>query len=167
MEREAELMAELKSPHIVNLLEYDPDRFRMVLELMPRSLRAAMQKDPFHYERRLRWAMDVTEALIHLHAKRLVHKDIKPENIFLTSDDRAKLGDFGFVEAEQGLMGQIRRYFVKPRVQGTISYLSPEQVRQKVLTTQADIFSWGAVLYEMFTGRRPFAAQSEGLMARR
>ena len=165
MEREAGLMAELKSPHVVNLLEYDPDRFRMVLELMPRSLRMAMQKEPFHYERRLRWAIDVSEALGHLHAKRLVHKDIKPENIFLTADDRAKLGDFGFVEGEQGLMGKIRRIFVKPRIQGTISYLSPEQVRQRVLTTQADIFSWGSVLYEMFTGRRPFAVQGESLAA--
>ena len=165
MDAEAELMAGLKHPHLVGLLEYDPERFRMVLEFMPRSLRGAMQKEPYHYEKRLRWAMDVTEALVRLHGKRFIHKDIKPENIFLTADDRAKLGDFGFVQEEAGLLGKLKRMFVKPRVQGTVSYLSPEQVRQRVLTTQADIFSWGAVLYEMFTGKRPFVAEGEKLMA--
>lgn len=154
--REVDLMKTLRHPHLVTLLDYDPARFRVVLEFIPRSLRGVMQKEPFHYEKRLRWALDVTEALIALHDQGYIHKDIKPENIFITDKDRAKLGDLGFMEREPGAVGRFLLRFRKPRIQGTLAYLSPEQATQHPLTTKADIFSWGGVLYEMFTGSLPF-----------
>ncbi len=162
LDREVALMRGIRHANTVALLEFDRGRFRMILEFLPVSLRAVMQKEPFHYERRLRWALDVTEALIHLHDMKLVHKDIKPENIFISDGGQAKLGDFGFAEREPGPLGRVMKRLRKPRVQGTLAYLSPEQATQHPLTTQADIFSWGGVLYELFTGKLPFAAPALG-----
>ena len=118
-------------------------------------------QEPFHYARRLQWTLDVTEALAYLHGRGIVHKDIKPENLFLSAEGRAKLADFGFAEHQAGALGRVVALFSKPRIQGTVSYLSPEQVAQKPLSTKADIFSWGVVLYEIFGGQRPFRSEQE------
>ncbi len=155
-------MRDIRHAHTVTLLDFDRARFRMILEYLPLSLRTVMQKQPFHYEKRLAWSLDVTEALIHLHDRKLVHKDIKPENIFISEAGRAKLGDFGFAEREPGPLGRLMKRLRKPRVQGTLAYLSPEQATQRPLTTKADIFSWGGVLYELFTGKLPFTASAMG-----
>ena len=162
LDREVALMRDIRHPNTVTLIEFDRPRFRMVLEYLPVSLRTVMQKEPFHYEKRLGWSLDVTEALIHLHDRKLVHKDIKPENIFIGEGGKAKLGDFGFAEREPGPLGRLMKRFRKPRVQGTLAYLSPEQATQHPLTTKADIFSWGGVLYELFAGRLPFNALPMG-----
>jgi serine/threonine-protein kinase len=160
--REVALMRDIRHPNTVSLLDFDRARFRMILEYLPVSLRAVMQKQPFHYEKRLGWSLDVTEALIHLHDRKLVHKDIKPENIFISEGGKAKLGDFGFAEREPGPLGRWMKRLRKPRVQGTLAYLSPEQATQRPLTTKSDIFSWGGVLYELFAGRLPFKAPPMG-----
>ncbi len=160
LEQEASLMASLKHPGLVGLIAYEPEKFRMVLEFMSKSLRQAME-EPFHYAQRLQWALEITDALAYLHGEGIVHKDIKPENIFLSMSGKAKLGDFGFAEVEAGALGRLKALFSKPRIQGTVAYLSPEQVRQQPLSTKADIFSWGVVLYELFGGQRPFRSEQE------
>lgn len=155
LEREVEYLSAHRHPNLMGFHSFDRARHRMVLEYMPLSLRMFMQKEPFHYGRRLRIALDVTEVLIYLHERGIVHKDLKPENIFLAEDGKAKLGDFGFAQQEDSLLTHLLP-FGKRRIQGTISYLSPEQIKQSPLSTKSDIFSFGIVLYEMFTGRRPF-----------
>jgi len=160
LEQEAQFLRNLKHDGLVELVGFEPAKCRMILEFMPACLRQAMQQ-PFHYSRRLQWALDVTSALAYLHDQGIVHKDIKPENVFLSDSGRAKLGDFGFAEREAGMLGRMMARFSKPRIQGTISYLSPEQVAQKPLTTRSDIFSWGVVLYELFGGQRPFRSDQE------
>ncbi len=154
--REARLQQGFLHPHAVRLLRFDAEEHRLVLELLPRSLRTALAEDPFHLERRIRWAMDITGVLGELHARRLVHRDLKPENIFLTEKGLAKLGDFGFTQAEPGPLGRLRSLLGRERIQGTPAYLSPEQVRRQIPTARSDVFSWGMVLYEMFAGIHPF-----------
>ena len=110
------------------------------------------------------YATQIARGLAAAHEKGIVHRDVKPDNLFITRDDRVKILDFGIAKlvapSNEGL-GQTdvatRKVLTDPgSVVGTVGYMSPEQVRGQAVDHRSDIFSFGAVLYEMVSGRRAF-----------
>ncbi len=120
------------------------------------TLRHSIQKDgPLPFKQFISVAIQLCEGLAAVHEKRMIHRDIKTENILLTNTNRVKIADCGlaarFINTE-GLADGLG-------LAGTAAYMSPEQVRGEQLDQRSDIFSVGVVLYEMLTGRLPFEAQ--------
>jgi tetratricopeptide (TPR) repeat protein len=109
-------------------------------------------------ERAVRIAADVCAALEHAHTHGVVHRDLKPSNVWLAADGTAKLGDFGLVAAlRQSASGTFARLTSEGMMVGTIPYLAPEQALGRSPDPRADLYSLGAVLYELVTGGPPFA----------
>src|SRR5947209_12394714 len=113
------------------------------------------------------YALQVAHGLAAAHEKGIVHRDLKPDNIFITKDGRVKILDFGIAKLTQveGAEAQTdiptRRVDTGPGVvMGTVGYMSPEQVRGQAVDHRSDIFSFGAILYEMLSGRRAFHGES-------
>ncbi|MEO8034308.1 MAG: serine/threonine-protein kinase [Acidobacteriota bacterium] len=159
LQREAEVCGSLLHPNIVTLYEagYD-DSGRisfLAMELVEGdtllSLIKRQRPEALPLEQALRIAEDVLRGLAHAHAKGIIHRDIKPANILLTDGGTAKLADFGIARPQDSdLTGS-------DTLLGTPSYMAPEQVLGERLTTQADVFSLGVVLYEMLSATKPFA----------
>lgn len=117
--------------------------------------------------RALEYALQIAHGLAAAHEKGIVHRDLKPDNIFITKDSRVKILDFGLAKLTQGDSHQpqteipTRRVDTEPGVvMGTAGYMSPEQVRGQRVDQRTDIFSFGAVLYEMLSGLRAFHGES-------
>ncbi|MGI8839019.1 MAG: serine/threonine-protein kinase, partial [Pyrinomonadaceae bacterium] len=113
-------------------------------------------------------SLQIAHGLAAAHAKGIVHRDLKPENLFLTKDGRVKILDFGLAKltgSGDGTQSQTevptRRVDTDPGVvMGTIGYMSPEQLRGRAADHRSDIFSFGAILYEMLSGKRAFRGES-------
>ena len=157
-ESEAQVVARLEHPHIVPLYDYwrEPDSAYLVMRyLRGGSLRERIdQQGILNVEEAGRVLEQVGAALTFAHRNGVVHRDVKADNILMDEDGNAYLGDFGIAKEvgnEGGSGGDIV---------GTPAYLAPEQIRGGEVGPQSDVYAFGIMLYEMLTGRRPFAEQT-------
>ena len=168
-EREAKAVAALSHPNILSLHDVGADRgiSYAVTELLEgETLRERLRDGPLPPARAIGFGAQIAEGLAAAHAKGLIHRDLKPENLFITREGRVKILDFGVAKrTASGLVhadAPTEAMATEPGViLGTAAYMSPEQVRGKALDARSDIFSFGAVLYEMLAGSRPFQGRSQ------
>ncbi|HYV41030.1 MAG TPA: serine/threonine-protein kinase, partial [Thermoanaerobaculia bacterium] len=171
-EKEARAVASISHPHIVPLFDVGEAEglHYVVTELVEgETLRSLLLSGPLPTPEAARIASEVAEGLAAAHEKGLVHRDIKPENIILARNGAARILDFGLVqrierrplaEAPEDAPTAGPASTEIGTIAGTVGYMSPEQVRGERPDGRSDIFSLGAVLYEMATGRRAFRADS-------
>ncbi len=160
--REARTVARLQHPNIVTV--HAVKRLRdgglaLVMQLVPgRTLKQAIQDDgPFSPERAERVLKDVAEALAFAHAHGVVHRDVKPENVFLDADtDRALLSDFGIAHSAEF----DSRLTMTGAAIGTPAYMAPEQIDGAPANARSDLYSLGLVTWEMLTGERPWEGEA-------
>jgi len=157
--REAQSAAALSHPNIVNV--YDVGREDgsnyIVMECVDgRTLNdIIVSEGRLSVDRTADYSAQILEALDHAHANGVIHRDIKPHNILITRDGRVKVTDFGIARAVSA-----SALTETGRVIGTVNYTSPEQARGAPATAESDIYSLGVVMYEMLTGRLPFAGDT-------
>ena len=169
-ERETKAVAALSHPNILAI--YDVGRHEgvpfAVMELLEgETLRERLDKGSLPVSKALELALGTSRGLAAAHAKGIIHRDVKPDNLFMTTDGRLKILDFGLARTTTGLESASDDSAVtsaRPTdagtILGTIGYMSSEQVRGKTSDERCDIFSLGAVLYEMLTSRRAFKGET-------
>jgi eukaryotic-like serine/threonine-protein kinase len=168
-EREAKAVAALSHPNIMAIHDFvrEKDRSFAVIELLEgSSLRERLQDGALPIRKCVEFGIQIAEGLAAAHEKGIVHRDLKPENVFVTPEGRVKILDFGLAKSTSLSADTDTNSPTLPQptdpgtVLGTVGYMSPEQVRGKPADARSDIFSFGAVLYEMATGRRAFRGDS-------
>ncbi|HEV8588252.1 MAG TPA: protein kinase [Pyrinomonadaceae bacterium] len=170
-EQEAQTAGSLNHPNIlvIHHIETHEGAPYIVSELLEgETLRERMGGVALSQRKAIDYGLQIAHGLAAAHEKGIVHRDLKPENVFITKDGRVKILDFGLAKltgASDGSQSQTeiptRRVDTDPGVvMGTIGYMSPEQVRGKSADHRSDIFSFGAILYEMLSGRRAFRGES-------
>jgi len=165
-EREAKAVAALSHPNILAIYDFnsiDGTSFVVTELLEGETLRERLERGAIAPRKAAELGRQVARGLAAAHDKGIVHRDLKPENLFVTHDGRIKILDFGLATAEGGgAEGATRTSLTAPgTVMGTVGYMSPEQVRGEAVDARSDIFSFGAVLYEMASGSRPFVADTQ------
>ena len=163
--REATLASALNHPNIVTIHEtgtVDNDRYIAMEFVDGRTLRA-LATAGLPLERSVAIARQIAEALAVAHAANIVHRDIKPDNVMVRPDGYIKLLDFGLARLHQTTVtaGPTGIATEPGLIIGTVGYMSPEQARGEAVAPEADIFAFGAMLYELVTGRHPFIAASQ------
>ena len=169
-QQEASSAGALNHPNILSIYDvgkHDGSPYVVSELLEGETLRKRIGGTPLPQRRAMDYALQLAHGLAAAHEKGIVHRDLKPENIFVTNDGRLKILDFGLAKLTQldGNQAQTdvptRRVDTDPGVvMGTVGYMSPEQLRGRNVDQRSDIFSFGAILYEMLSGRRAFHRES-------
>jgi serine/threonine protein kinase len=165
--REAKAISSLNHPHICTVHDFgtaDGQQFLVLEYLEGETLAARLRRGPMRLQELLRCALEVADALSQAHRQGLVHRDLKPANVMLTKSG-AKVLDFGLARAVGFPGGQVPGTLTAPlttegMIMGTYPYMSPEQLQGREVDARSDIFSLGAVLYEMASGQQAFAGES-------
>jgi serine/threonine-protein kinase len=171
-EREARAVAALDHPHICGIYDVgsvDGTHYLVMPHLEGQTLAARLERGPLPLDEALKIAVEIADALDKAHRQGIVHRDLKPANIMLTRAG-SKLLDFGLAKLRPkpspvSLSGVTRMATAAPNTAqgaclGTVQYMAPEQLEGREADARSDIWALGAVLYEMATGRRPFAGDS-------
>lgn len=157
-QREAEAVSRLSHPNIVRFYDVGKENgvpFIVMEYVEGESLKEKISRDaPLPVEEAVRIAIQICDALAYAHRQHIVHRDIKPHNVLLTTDGQVKVTDFGIAQASS------EATITHGTVLGSVHYCSPEQARGGVVTGQSDLYSLGVVLYEMVTGELPFSGDT-------
>jgi TolB-like protein/Tfp pilus assembly protein PilF len=172
VQREAQAASALNHPNICTIYDIGEENGQafMAMEFLEGStLQQLITDQPMQVELALDLAIQIADALGTAHSKGIIHRDIKPANIFVTHEQRAKLLDFGLADmssvvpaltaaaaVSQGSTAPIESIAAAGRIVGTVAYMSPEQAKAEPLDARTDLFSFGAVLYEILTGTLAF-----------
>ena len=166
-ELEARSLAALNHPNLLAIYDIGSQdgTAYIVSELLEgETLRTRLKRGPIPLRKAIEYGTQVVRALVAAHERGLVHRDLKPENIFLTNDGHVKLMDFGLAKLVRTEVagtavhnGETTITVDTGKVMGTPGYMSPEQLRGQTVDFRSDIFSFGAVLFEMLCGKRAFA----------
>ena len=168
-EQEALAVAALNHPNILAVYDIgrqDDGSPYIVSELLDgESLRERLRSGPLSLRKAVDYALETARGLAAAHDKGIVHRDLKPENIFVTRDGRVKLLDFGLAKLTQfgQASGDSETHTIQSdagTVVGTVGYMSPEQVRGRPADARSDLFAFGALLYEMISGKRAFHGET-------
>jgi eukaryotic-like serine/threonine-protein kinase len=169
-QQEACAAGALNHPNILSIYDvgkHDGSPYVVSELLAGETLRKRIAGTPLAQRRVIDYALQIAQGLAAAHEKGIVHRDLKPDNIFITNDGRVKILDFGLAKLTQLDSNQAqtdiptRRVDTDPGVvMGTVGYMSPEQVKGRTVDHRSDIFAFGAILYEMLSGRRAFHGES-------
>jgi serine/threonine protein kinase/Tol biopolymer transport system component len=169
-EQEAQATGTLNHPNILAVYDvgiHDGAPYVVSELLEGETLRNRLLGTALQQRRAVDYALQIVHGLAAAHEKGIIHRDLKPDNIFITNDGRVKILDFGLAKLTQTNSNERQTDVPTRRVEtdsgvvmGTVGYMSPEQIRGRAVDQRSDIFAFGAVLYEMLSGRRAFQGES-------